>query len=55
MSKRCETCGADATQWDYDQHMHFCDRCVQQPEFTVPLDPFARPHPAPGAKPEGKR
>lgn len=38
MGDACETCGDPATQWDYDQLMHFCDRHVQQADFTVPLD-----------------
>lgn len=37
MVERCETCGDPATQWDYDQLMYFCDRDVQQADFTVPL------------------
>ena len=37
MSERCQTCGDPATQWDYDQLMYFCDRHVQQSDFTVPL------------------
>lgn len=34
----CETCGDPATQWDYDQLMAFCDRHVQQGDFTVPIE-----------------
>jgi len=33
----CETCGEVATHYDYDQHKHFCVRCIEQPGFTVPL------------------
>jgi endogenous inhibitor of DNA gyrase (YacG/DUF329 family) len=36
-TERCATCGDPATQWDYDQMMHFCDRHVQQADFTVLL------------------
>lgn len=36
--ERCETCGDTASQWDYDQLMYFCDRHVQQADFTVPLE-----------------
>lgn len=38
MGERCQTCGDPATQWDYDQLMYFCDRHVQQGDFTVPLE-----------------
>jgi hypothetical protein len=38
VSERCETCGDNATQWDYDQLMYFCDRHVQQADFTVPVE-----------------
>lgn len=34
----CVTCGDPATQWDYDQNEYFCDRHVQQADFTVPLE-----------------
>ena len=34
----CQTCGDTATQWDYDQLTYFCDRHVQQADFTVPLE-----------------
>ena len=43
---RCETCGDIATQWDYDQLMYFCDRHVQQADFTVPLESLPKPKPA---------
>lgn len=39
---RCETCGDRATQWDYDQLMYFCDRHVQQADFTVPIEDARR-------------
>jgi len=35
--ERCETCGDQATQWDYDQLMYFCDRHVQQADLTISL------------------
>jgi hypothetical protein len=38
MTETCQTCGDPATQWDYDQLMYFCDRHVQQADFTVPLE-----------------
>lgn len=38
MGENCQTCGDAATQWDYDQLMYFCDRHVQQADFTVPLE-----------------
>lgn len=37
-AEACETCGDLATQWDYDQMMQFCDRHVQQADFTIPLE-----------------
>ncbi len=49
--EKCETCGDPATQWDYDQTMYFCDRHVQQADFTIPLEDkcdgtcgFTHPH-----------
>jgi hypothetical protein len=39
--EKCQTCGDPAGQWDYDQFMYFCDRHVQQADFTVPLDAMA--------------
>jgi hypothetical protein len=41
---RCETCGDPATQYDYDQRKVFCDRHIEQADFTVPLDGFIRQH-----------
>jgi hypothetical protein len=38
VSERCQTCGDQATQWDYDQRTYFCDRHVQQADFTVPIE-----------------
>lgn len=35
-------CGDPATQYDYDQFKVFCDRHVEQADFTVPLDDFVR-------------
>lgn len=31
-------CGDVATWWDYDQYKHFCDRHVEQADFSMPLD-----------------
>ena len=42
-AERCQTCGDPATQWDYDQLMYFCDRHVQQADFTVPIEDRVAP------------
>lgn len=43
MSEQCQTCGDMATQWDYDQLVYFCDRHVQQADFTVPIEDRVAP------------
>ena len=34
----CETCGKQATHYDYDQYKYLCDDHVEQPEFTVEVE-----------------
>jgi len=42
--ERCKTCGDPATSYDYDQFEVFCDRHVEQADFTVPLDDYISMH-----------